>query len=132
MLLVSCHKAEQLKRLLSQVETHLQQILHKYRGLFLADNHITNFPDLTPLLHLHTLELARNRLISLGDKRVSSDALCCLDLSHNRLTSVTQLQHLPHLRELTVSDNQLTSLQGLEVMPSIKVTSYTSVCQHMV
>jgi len=69
----------------------------------------------TPLRQLHTLELARNRLNSLGPRGVSSDSLCCLDLSHNRLTSLTQLQNLPHLRELTVSDNQLTSLEGLQV-----------------
>ncbi len=88
---------------------------HACRHLFLADNHITDFPDLTPLCHLHTLELARNRLTTLGVGGVSSESLCCLDLSHNRLTSLSQLLHLPRLRELTVSDNQLTGVEGLKV-----------------
>lgn len=85
------------------------------RGLFLADNHITQVPDLALMPYLHTLELARNHLTSLGSAPLSSATLCCLDLSHNRLTTLSQLQHLPKLRELTVSDNQLTNLEGLQV-----------------
>lgn len=95
-------------------------LLHGCRELFLADNHVTEFPAVTALRHLHTLELARNRLTSLGpcgvSCGVSSPSLCCLDLSHNRLTTLTQLHHLPHLRELTVSDNELSSLEGLQVL----------------
>lgn len=85
------------------------------RCLFLADNHVAHFPDLSLMPHLHTLELARNHLTSLPPAHISSPALCCLDLSHNQLTTLSQLQHLPCLRELTVSDNQLTSLEGVQV-----------------
>ncbi|DBA92608.1 hypothetical protein WJX77_001792 [Trebouxia sp. C0004] len=114
---------------------HQVQHLSNLRGLYLADNHIAEFPDMTPLCQLHTLELARNRLNSLGPRSVSSDSLCCLDLSHNRLTGLTQLQHLPHLRELTVSDNQLTSLEGLQACPLLlglaaqhnKITAFPAV-----
>ena len=85
------------------------------RCLFLADNHIADFPDISGMPHLHTLDLARNHLTSLGPAPISSATLCCLDLSHNQLTTLTQLHHLPWLRELTVSDNQLTRLEGLQV-----------------
>ena len=51
----------------------------------------------------------------LGSHGVRSSSLCCLDLSHNRLTSLAGLQWLPHLRQLDVLDNQLTSLEGLQV-----------------
>ncbi|DBA74610.1 TPA: hypothetical protein ACH3X2_009475 [Trebouxia sp. C0005] len=114
---------------------HQVQHMSNLRGLYLADNHITEFPDVIPLCRLHTLELARNRLNSLGPCSVRSESLCCLDLSHNRLTSLTQLQHLPHLRELTVSDNQLTSLEGLQACPLLlglaaqhnKITAFPAV-----
>ena len=72
-------------------------------------------PDISQMPHLHTLELARNHLSSLGSNQVTSASLCCLDLSHNELTELSQLQHLPLLRELNVSDNQLTSLGALQV-----------------
>ena len=85
------------------------------RGLFLADNHVSRFPNLTLMPFLQSLDLARNHLTTLGSAQVSSTTLCCLDLSHNRLSTLTQLHHLPLLRELTVSDNQLTSLEGLQV-----------------
>lgn len=85
------------------------------RCLFLSDNHVIDFPDMSLMPHLHTLELARNHLTTLGLAQISSAVLCCLDLSHNQLTSVSQLHRLPCLRELTVSDNQLTSLEGLQV-----------------
>ena len=89
---------------------------------------------MTALRHLHTLELARNRLTSLGPWGVpcgvSSPSLCCLDLSHNRLTSLTQLHHLPHLRELTVSDNELSSLEGLQVLLTGLCMVKVAVYQH--
>lgn len=85
------------------------------RCLFLSDNHVADFPDMSLMPHLHTLELARNHLTTLGPVGISSAALCCLDLSHNQLTTLSQLHRLPCLRELTVSDNQLTSLEGLQV-----------------
>ena len=85
---------------------------------------------MTALRHLHTLELARNRLTSLGPCGVSSPSLCCLDLSHNRLTSLTQLHHLPHLRELTVSDNELSSLEGLQVLLTGLCMVEVAVYQH--
>lgn len=85
------------------------------RCLFLSDNHVSDLPDMSLMPHLHTLELARNHLATLGPGRISLAALCCLDLSHNHLTTLSQLQRLPCLRELTVSDNQLTGLEGLQV-----------------
>lgn len=85
------------------------------RCLYLSDNHVTDFPDMSLMPHLHTLELARNHLTTLGPAKICLAALCCLDLSHNKLTTLSQLHRLPCLRELTVSDNQLTSLEGLQV-----------------
>ena len=76
---------------------------------------------MAPLSQLHTLDLARNHLSCLGPRPISSSSLCYLDLSHNQLTSLTQLQHLPHLRELLVSDNQLQSLGTLAGCPLLLV-----------
>ena len=93
------------------------------RCLFLADNHVTDFPDVSLMPHLHTLELARNHLKTLGPARISSATLCCLHLSSNQLTTLSQLQRLPCLRELAVSDNQLTSLEGLQVRSQCRRTN---------
>ena len=82
---------------------------------------MTTFPDLSPLSQLHTVDLARKRLTSLGNHPVTCPNLCYLDLSHNQLTSLTQLSHLPCLRELIVSDNQLQSLDRMEGCPLLVV-----------
>ena len=91
------------------------------RVLYLADNHLTAFPDLAPLSQLHTLDLARNRLTTLGPNPVTSTNLCYLDLSHNQLASLTQLGQLPQLRELIVSDNRLQSLRGVQGCPLLMI-----------
>ena len=98
------------------------------RELYLADNRLTAFPDLSPLGQLHTLDLARNRLTSLGHSPVTSPNLCYLDLSHNQLTSLTQLSHLPCLRELIVSDNQLQSLDGVQGCPLLVILAAQHNC----
>ncbi|KAL0038127.1 hypothetical protein WJX79_003878 [Trebouxia sp. C0005] len=79
---------------------HQVQHLSNLRGLYLADSHITEFPDVIPLCRLHTLELARNRLNSLGP-------------CNNQLTSLEGLQACPLLLGLAAQHNKITAFPAV-------------------
>ena len=90
--------------------------LTKLKLLDLSLNSLTCLPSLTDLTELTTLNLSLNQLT--GPLQLDGVAACSkltvVDLSGNRLTSLTSLESavLPHLAELAASQNKLQSLSG--------------------
>ena len=64
---------------------------------------------LNPQLAIRNLDLSHNQLTSDSLKLADADSIQTIDLSGNRLTSLT-LTHCTALRSLKVSDNQLTEI----------------------
>jgi Leucine-rich repeat (LRR) protein len=65
--------------------------------------------------HLRSLQLSGNKLTAvpgLGDLH----RLIRLDLQHNRLATLDEVQHLSSLTQLALNDNQLTAIPGLATL----------------
>lgn len=85
--------------------------------LDLSDNQLTQLAPL-PLQSLASLRLARNEIASIelgGHEKLST-----LDLSQNKLTSLTGLGALPSLTSLNASGNELADLNGINEAPSLE------------
>ncbi len=100
------------------------------RKLWLDSNGLRCVPRFAaPLPELRTLCLSQNELAGLDSGSLLAaptlglaalaPRLASLDLSGNRLTSLSGLGSLPCLTELDVSFNLLSSLDGLELCPAL-------------
>ncbi|KAL0044361.1 hypothetical protein WJX82_002138 [Trebouxia sp. C0006] len=118
---------------------HQVQRLSNLRGLYLADNHIAEFPHHLP--HLRELTVSDNQLTSLEglqacplllglaaqhNKITAFPAvLACLllrmlNLNGNRIRSVSETPWLPHLIHLKLQDNLITHMGPLPNLPFIQ------------
>jgi len=85
--------------------------------LDLSDNQLTQLAPL-PLQSLASLRLARNEIASIelgGHEKLST-----LDLSQNKLTTLSGLGALPSLTSLNASGNELADLNGINEAPSLE------------
>jgi len=89
-------------------------------ALRLAGGHLDDLRVLAPLVHLVVLDV-HDQAIGRIDGLDGMAVLDHLDVSGNRITSFTGLEHLRSLRSLYAADDRLTGLTGLDGLQSLEV-----------
>jgi Leucine-rich repeat (LRR) protein len=101
------NKQEAARRLLEALEM-------QSRSLDLHNLGLNTLPPGLELLSLAHLNLSCNSLQTLGKEIERCQHLCTLDIQHNQLSSLPNLEACTRLQELLADNNQLESLLGIE------------------
>ncbi len=101
------NKQEAMRRLLEALE-------RESRSLDLHNLGLNTLPPGLEFLSLTYLNLSCNSLHTLGKGIEKCQYLCTLDVQHNQLSSLPNLEACTRLQKLRVDDNQLKSLLGIE------------------
>ncbi|EHA19344.1 hypothetical protein ASPNIDRAFT_47809 [Aspergillus niger ATCC 1015] len=90
------------------------------RELKANDNNITNIEGIFDLDGLLSLQLRNNGLTTVDFGRAELTRLHDLDLSHNQLSSIRNLDSLPSLSALDLRYNQLDGLETTAALPNLQ------------
>ncbi|PYI11493.1 hypothetical protein BO78DRAFT_466578 [Aspergillus sclerotiicarbonarius CBS 121057] len=90
------------------------------RELKANDNNIRNIEGIFDLNGLLSLELRNNGLTTIDFSRADLTRLHDLDLSHNHLGSIYNIDCLPSLSALNLSFNRLTEIETTTPLPSLR------------
>ncbi|PWY64206.1 leucine-rich repeat protein [Aspergillus eucalypticola CBS 122712] len=90
------------------------------RELKANDNNITNIEGIFDLDGLLSLQLRNNGLTAVDFGRAELTRLHDLDLSHNQLSSIRNIDSLPSLSALDLRFNQLDGLETTASLPSLQ------------
>ncbi|GMM37454.1 hypothetical protein DASC09_047790 [Saccharomycopsis crataegensis] len=111
-----CRNLKQIKS--NNVEINLEELssLRKVRTLKFYGNHVHHLMELKDFQELEEAEIQRGHISVLVYNSNRLPKLKKLDVSHNEIEAIGNINNLDGIEELDLNSNRLNSIKGLEVL----------------